>query len=201
MPVVTIPFDYQDLDNRDAVVPICINDTDRHGKAIAWGWFAAVVPVADRLRNLARRRLDDVWRVSELAESSVHDLWYAHGEDFGVFPHLRVYHHARWKAEDLRYGHWRVRKGREVPLGELESLLRDPREYGADYENKQVVDRLRQELLNSGRPDVADMMDMVLHGCGWDEVARHFGIETSSRNTNTLQRRFWRVIQRAAGLL
>jgi hypothetical protein len=64
MPVVTIPFDFEDLPDKSSIVPICINDTDRHGTRIGWRWITAVVPIADLLRKLARRRLDDVWRVS-----------------------------------------------------------------------------------------------------------------------------------------
>ena len=46
MAVVTIPFDYEELDDPNSVVPICIEDTDREGRKIAWGWFTAVVPIA-----------------------------------------------------------------------------------------------------------------------------------------------------------
>ena len=146
MPVVTIPFDYEQLGDKSSVVPICINDTDRNGRTIAWGWISAVEPIADRLRSLARRRLDDVWRVSELTEESVHDLWYTHGEDLGIRPQWRVYAQAKWKAEDLRYGSWRVRKGREVALGKLEATLRARTDHGAEFERQEMVDMLRQQL-------------------------------------------------------
>ena len=51
MAVVTIPFDYEELDDPNSVVPICIEDTDRQGRKIAWGWITAVVPIADRLQR------------------------------------------------------------------------------------------------------------------------------------------------------
>ncbi len=201
MPVVTIPFDFENLEDKTSVVPICVCDTDRHGRKIGWGWFTAVVPIADLLRRLARRRLDDVWRVSELTELSVHDLWYAHGEDYGKWPQWRIYRHAKWKAEDLRYGSWRVRKGREVALGELEAALRARGDHAAEYERREIVDILRRELQESGQDDIADMLDQILHGCRWDDVAVHLGEEPTKRTVNTLQRRFWRAIERFAHLL
>ena len=201
MPVVTIPFDFEDLGDKNNVVPICINDTDRDGRKIAWGWITAVVPIADRLRSLARRRLDDVWRVSELTELSVHNLWYANGEDYGVWPQWRIYTQAKWTVEDLRYGGWRVRRGREVALGNLEATLRSHADHAADYQRREMVQILRQELLNSGQDEIADMMDQVLHGCRWDDVAVHLGEEPTKKNVNTLQRRFWRALGRFAHLL
>jgi hypothetical protein len=123
MSVVTIPFDYDKLEDPSSVVPICIEDTDHQGRRIAWGWFTAVVPIANRLRRLARQRLNDVWRVSELAESTVHAVWYKYGDDLGLWPTSRLWHHAKWNVEDLRAGGWRARQSVDEPLPEDETAL------------------------------------------------------------------------------
>ncbi len=201
MPVVTIPFDFEDLPDKSGIVPICINDTDRHGRKIGWRWITAVVPIADLLRKLARRRLDDVWRVSELTELSVHDVWYAHGEDYGNWPQWLIYRHAKWKAEDLRYGSWRIRRGREVALGELEAALHARSNHAEELERQEIVDILRSELSNSGQDEIIEMLDQVLHGCTWDDIAVHLGQEPTKRNVNTIHRRFWRAIRSVAQML
>ena len=65
---------------------------DRHGNRIAPIWFEqGVVPVQNELRDLARHKLRDVHRVSELAEITVHKLWEMHGEDAGACPWRRVW--------------------------------------------------------------------------------------------------------------
>ena len=47
MPVITIPFDY-DEKLHSSVVPICISDTDLEGNVIHTDWFElGVAPVAD----------------------------------------------------------------------------------------------------------------------------------------------------------
>ena len=85
MQYVTIPFDFENLspDVQASTIPICIERCDREGKDIAWGWFEAVATVQEPLRRLAKSVLEDVWRVSELAEASVHTLWYAHRANLG----------------------------------------------------------------------------------------------------------------------
>jgi hypothetical protein len=201
MPIVTIPFDYDAGPPPTGPVPICVADTDTTGSTVARGWIAAIVPVAERLRMLARKRLGDVWRVSELAEFAVHANWKNHGEDYGKHPHLRIYEYARWKAEDLRCGHWRVRKGLEISLGPGADKIPDPWDYRAEYEADQVVDRVRQELIESGSSEVAEMLDMVLHGCKWPEVAAEFGRERSGRTLNSLRHRYRRTMDRIVGRL
>ena len=196
MPIVTIPFDYEAGRDRSSLVPICINDTDRIGRIISRAWFEAVVPVAERLRALARQRLFDVWRVSELAELAVHANWMNHGDDYGRHPHLRIYQYARWKVEDLRCGHWRARRRLDVSLGPGAEKIADPRDYAAEYQSERLVDRLRDELRDAGMADVAEMMDMVLHGCKWPDVAWEFGRERSERVLNSLRHRYRRTMKR-----
>ena len=103
--------------------------------ALHGGGFEAVIPVADYLRKLARDRVGDIWRVSELAELSVHAQWRKHREDFGKYPHRRIAAYARWAAEDLRCGGARLRKGLDILLGNGDKSLIDPLDYEARFEN------------------------------------------------------------------
>jgi len=201
---ITIPFDYNQLSpqERDSIIPICIKKMDRAGQAIAWRWFCdGVVPIADRLRWLARSILDDVWLVSELTEASVHALWYEHGESMGLWPSRLLYKHAKWRAEDMRVGGWRARRGFDTALDELEAAIREQRDFAADYETQQALDVIRQRLLDRGQEDITEMMDMFLHKCPWEEIAARFGGVVTQKSINTIQRRFWRAVTRVASLL
>jgi len=208
MAVVTIPFDYEQLDDPNSVVPICIEDTDRHGRKIAWGWFTAVVPIASRLRGLAQRRLDDEWRVSELAETTVHDIWYRHLNDFGLWPSARIWRHAKWKAEDLRVGGWRARQGIDKPLPDdeqaLSSLVRyaDPKALarlvpGRDWDFSDEIERteffaeLVQRMKLRGDIQAGEILDMLAHGMERAEVNAYF-----QKKPNTLTQNFHRAIRR-----
>jgi hypothetical protein len=194
---VMIPFDYYQLprEERTSIIPICVKRTDRTGEVIAWRWFTdGVAPVADRLRWLARSILDDVWRVSELTEASVHMLWYKHRADLGLWPSRLLYKHAKWMAKDMRAGGARARRGSQVVLNELAGAIREQRDFAADLERHQILDALRQELLTRGQHDITEMMDMVLYGCKWTQVVRHFGESPTPRSVNNIQRRFWRTI-------
>jgi hypothetical protein len=203
MEFITIPFNYQELSAsaRNAIVPICIRRTDRDGQTIAWGWFEAVEAVQERLRALARYRLEDEWRVSELAEVSVHKLWQRHRDQFGLRPGRRVYAQARWEAEDLRAGGWRARRGFDLALDELRIAVCDQGNIDADFERRQFVDALRHQLLSRGQTEVCEMMDMILHECSWDQIAQQLDGHTDERTVNTIQRRFWRTVKNVARLL
>lgn len=143
MGVVIIPFDYERLPDaqRRAIVPICIASVDRHGNPISPVWFDAVSKIQDQLRNLARYRLGDVRRVSELAEVTVHKLWERHGEDAGNLPWSRVLTRAMWEARDMAAGksQWLIRHTVPLALGSLErdlygNGLTDPTRYDEVYE-------------------------------------------------------------------
>jgi hypothetical protein len=209
MSVVTIPFDYDKLEDPGSVVPICIEDTDREGRRIVWGWFTAVVPIANGLRRLARRRLDDVWRVSELTESTVHDLWYKFGENLGLSPSARLWHRAKWNAEYLRAGGWRARKGWDEPLPEDEAAL-DRIIQGADrgalsvvmpggqwdfekeVERKQFFAALIRTMNRRGDSQPAEMLAMLCYGMDREEINGLF-----DKRPNTLSQNLYRSIRRA----
>jgi hypothetical protein len=209
MAVVIIPFDYEQLENPNTVVPICIEDTDHDGRQIARGWFTAVVPIASRLRRLARWRLEDEWRVSELTESTVHEIWYMHFDNLGLWPSARIWHHAKWKAEDLRAGGWRARHGLDKALPEddtaLASMLRmaDPialarlmpqREWDFvnELEQRQFFAVLVQKMKLRGDVQAGEMLDMLCHGMDRAEINAHF-----RKKPNTLTKNFHRAIRRS----
>src|SRR5688572_13425192 len=98
--LVLIPQNYAE----ESVVPICIRSIDDLGKPIYRGWIEAVLPIADPLRNLARRILGDVWKVSELTEGSVHGLNARYGQELGRAPSGRIFGDAKWRALDLAAG-------------------------------------------------------------------------------------------------
>ena len=179
--VVTIPFDFEELptDHRKSIVPICIARLDANGEEIAWGWFDAVVPIQDSLRALARRRLNDVWRVSELTELSVHNLWRRHRHNLGFAPSRRIYKRASWDVEDLRKSGWRNRRGRELALDAMEEVAReymqrDPTDYEGEYQFWLRVDEVDARLKARGREDVRAMLDLMIRGHKWSEISDQF---------------------------
>ena len=175
MDVVIIPFDYEQLPDaqRKIVVPVCISSLDRHGNPIARVWFEqGVAPVQDQLRDIARYRLGDVQRVSELAEITVHKLWERHGEDAGILPWRRVWAGAIWEARELAAGgsRWRIRHTVPLAPGSLEqdiygNGLADPKSYEEIYERDLLVDLIARRIeqdrkstrLNSSHKTVSRM--------------------------------------------
>jgi hypothetical protein len=193
-PVITIPFDYNEKD-AGSVVPICIDEVDCDGALIDPRWFEfGVVPAADQLRRMAERILHDVWYVSEITEYAVHSVWRAHRTDLGKEPSHRILKRAHWYAEDVRVGGRRVRRKTDVELfaSTVESL-QDQFDLVADFENRQIVGRLIEELERQGMHDIRDMVSMVLRDAESSELVRRFG---SSRNT--LSQRFYRGVRKAA---
>ena len=153
-----------------------------------------VVPVADQLRKISKRVLNDVWRVSELTERSVHSLSRKHGGDLGDDPTLRVLKLAHWYAEDLRVGGRRVRRKTEVELlaTKLETL-QDQFDLVSDLAAKNTLDRLMEELDRQGLHDIREMVPMMLRGCDAREFVSRF-----QKSRNTISQRFYRGMRRAA---
>lgn len=194
MEVIIVPFDYKEESNF-SVVPICIGDIDSDGNPIYREWVErGVVPVADQLRKMAQRVLNDVWRVSELTERSVHALSRKHGGDLGDDPSLRVLKRAHWYAEDLRVGGRRARRKTEVELltTKLETL-QDRFDLVSDLVAKDTLDRLMEELDRQGLHDIREMVPMMLRDCDAREFVSRF-----QKSRNTLSQRFYRGMRRAA---
>lgn len=198
MQLVTIPFDYEELSpsKRDKVVPICIPAYDKHGAAIAWGWFEAVDKIQDPLRRLSRVELHDVWRVSELAEEAVHGVWRTHKEDLGRSPSGRVYARARWCARDLQAGTKSQRNGFTVALDEVEHAVRqkldaDPKNYPSMYQTELDLAAISEELVASGCEDVSLILDFMQDGATWPQIGERMG-----KKPDTVRKRFNRWLER-----
>lgn len=194
MPVITIPFDY-DEKLHSQVVPICICDTDSEGNMIHPAWFEqGVAPVADRLRRVAQRALYDVWRVSEITERAVHSAWRNRGPDLGTNPGLIIYSRAKWYAEDLRTGGRRARMGSEVELfADTIDRLQDQFDLITQTENEDILDKLVAKAVELGMTDTVAMVPMMLRGCSSEQYIQQFG-----KKRNTLAQMFFRNMRKAA---
>lgn len=202
MQVVTIPFDFEKMpdEDRNKIIPICIPRSDEHGNDIAWGWFEACAEVQDPLRRIARSWLDDVWRVSELAEKSVHTLWHNHKNNLGIAPARRVLVQARWDAQDLKAGTYRERKGLTVALEGLTEVLKaesliDPTDYRARYDAAIDLEILSHRLKEDGHNDVSTILKLVQDGCTWNEIGQRI-----RREPDTAQKRYRRWIAKTSRL-
>lgn len=153
--------------------------------------------MADYLRGLARVRLQDVWRVSELAELSVHANGRNHAGKDVRRPDRLVAAYARWTVEDLRCGHQRLRKGTEVLLGDGDRNLVDPFDHAATLLNSCALDECREALLRKGPANLAATSDMRLSGHSWEEIADTLGCEIDERGRNLLSVQLSRAIRRS----
>jgi hypothetical protein len=202
MGFVIIPFDYEQLPDaqQKAIVPICIPSVDRYGNPIAWIWFEqGVAPVQDQLHELARHRLGDVRRVSELAEITVHKLWERHGQDAGACPSRRVLARAVWEARDLAAGgsQWRITHTVPLALGSLEqdlygNGLPDPTHYEEVYERELLIELVERRIEKDHREDIREIFRMLRQGYAWDEIATRL----QDPKPEALKKRFWRWIRR-----
>jgi hypothetical protein len=198
MGVVIIPFDYEQLleSERKTIVPICISSVDRHGNPIAAVWFEkGVVPVQDQLRGLARIRLGDVQRVSELAEITVHKLWERHGENAGIWPSRRVLVRAMWEARDLAAGNsaWRIKHTVSLAMDSLERDLynngiADPKHYEEIYQQQLLLDLVERRIAQDHRQEIREVFKMLRQGYSWDEIGQRLG----DRKPEAVKKRFWR---------
>jgi len=176
---VIIPFNYALLPepSRKAMVPICIQSTDRHGNEIAPVWFEqGVAPIHDELINLAYYGAGDPWLASELTETSVHKLWRRHGTNAGETPWRRVWRQAFWEAKDMAAGDWRARRFRVISRT-LEQLDRefpektvDPTDYATLFHQRLLIDSIERELREDGLDEMAEIADLVMRGHTWVEI-------------------------------
>ena len=194
--LVVIPPNYVEM----GVVPICIRSIDDCGRSVYRGWIEAVEPVADTLRTMARTIMRDIWRVSELAEASVHSLSARYGEKLGRCPHGRIYIDARWRAHDLAAGTRRIRVKREVMLPDhMLDDRSDPIDFERAFEDREIVSRLEEQLIAMGLTDVLEMMRMYTSDSD-DEIPKVFGVPEGAAGyqvKNTLFQHFRRGMKRA----
>ena len=202
MGFVIIPFDYDQLshDQQKAITPICIASMDRHGNPIARVWFEeGVAPVQDQLRGIARYKLGDVGRVSELAEVTVHRLWEQHGSDAGFLPWRRVLTRAVWEAREMAVGgsKWRMKHTVPVALTSLDqdcfgTSMTDPNRYEEIYERDLLVAMIERRIERDHREEIREVFKMLRLGYTWDEIATRLHVP----NPVTLKKRFWRSMRR-----
>lgn len=192
MPVITIPFDY-DPQKYDEV-PIFLNDTDDDGDKIFFGWIEAVVPVQDKLRSLARRVLQDVWRVSELTDVTLRYLWRTHRENLGPHPSFRVYRSANKQAHHLEDPGARVHCQLNFSLDwldeyQLDSLVET--DYGTESQLQRNLDldRFESKLKQQGSRTELEVYRLLRAGYYWREIGPKVG-----ERPNTIFRRFRRQI-------
>lgn len=202
MGVVVIPFGYESLppSGQDGIIPICIEANDRQGNPIAPVWFEeGVAPIHKRIIKIAAAKLDDPWLASELAERSVHALWYRHGSDGGRVPSSRVWAQIVWDVRDMEVGgDWRLRTFRLVlkTLDELERHLPsgglDTTECAEVYERRLLLDRIETTLKANGLNEIARIYRLLLLGNTWAEVAEGLGYGTEE----SLKKKFHRAIHK-----
>lgn len=195
--IVIIPFDYDQLPKfeQEAIVPICIASADRHGNHIASIWFEkGVAPAQDQLRNIARGRLGDIRRVSELAEITTHKLWAKHGEDAGICPWRRVIVRAVWEARDLAagYSRWHIKHTVPLALDSLEGDLHRPQACEEVYRRQLLLDLVERRIEEAQRWELKEVFKMLRQGYSWDELALRLG----DPKPEALKKRFWRWIKR-----
>jgi hypothetical protein len=191
MGLIIVPQEYDNLPRN--LAPICIEDHDAAGEPINLEWIdRGVRPIHERLCHLTERIVGDLWAVSE--GNAVHSLWLEFGYNLGSDPARQVQARAEWEAKDIRAGGWRLRKGRERYLDDLDEAIRaaishDPRNYGQIYETRldmQALARTEDRVLKH-------IIDLYLRGWTWQEIAEELKLKLKP---NTLERKFRRWKQR-----
>jgi hypothetical protein len=204
---VIIPFNYFQLPEKDqmAIIPICIATTDRHGNVICQAWFErGVAPIQDQLRAIARYRLGDVYRVSELAEATIHKLWEHHGDNIGFLPWHRVLTRATWEARHMAVGgsQWRSLHFLPLALGSLDRYLyhkgmADGQTFEETFRRDELLNLVEQRLEMENREEFRQALRMLREGYYWDEIAKRL----QAPSPEALRRRFWRWISSAFPLV
>lgn len=191
--LVIIPWNYE----QERVVPIYIRTVDVEGRRVHRGWIDAVRPITDPLRALAKRVIGEEWQVAELAEGSVHALNKKYGETVGRCPEAQVWADATWRVQDIAAGSRRARSCRDVELKDyVLDHLAAPHNLQQAYEDKELLELLRQELLRRGNADLLVMLNMHMTGAK-DLIPEVFGVEPNSRARNTLSQQWSRGMRGA----
>jgi hypothetical protein len=197
---ITIPSNYDETIDK-VTVPICIRTKDDRGNLVHHGWIErGVVPVAEKLVELAGRLLHDKWRASEITEPVVHRLSLDCGSNLGDEPSLRVLKGAHWLAEDLRVGGRRARRKADVELFfQTMEAMEDQFDLEKQVATQRTLDRLADQLSKMGMDYVREILPMMMLECDADEYRRRF-----DKSRNTVSQQFYRSMRkaaRAAGIL
>lgn len=201
MAVIAIPFDYDSERDSESVIPIYLNDTDENGETISFGWIEAVVPIQEKLRDLSRRVLGDVWRVSEVTDLAIHQLWYQYRENLGPDPSFRVYRTAKRAAHSLEDPGGREHRALNLSLDALEeyrkdSLIGDAVDTERAYEMNLDIEWFEKKIRHMGRKSELDVYRLLRAGYCWHEIGQRMG-----ERPNTLHRRFQRLVKRIADIM
>lgn len=194
MEVITIPFNYSEL-NDPSVVPICIADTDERGNPVHREWIDhGVVPVAGELLRIAYRVLEDKFRASEITEYAVHSLSRKYGSEIGAKPAIKVLNRARYHAVDLRVGGRRSRRKLDVELfDETLNALEERYSYVSELEAKDTLDRIMAEVDRLGLERVKEIVPYMVRNADGEELSNIFG-----QKRNTITKRVYRALRKAA---
>lgn len=194
MPLFIVPSNYNESIHRN-VTPICIRSVDDQGNRVHFEWVQyGVIPVAEKLAQIAVRFLRDRWHVSEITEAAVHTLSRNRGLDLGDHPSRSVLAHATWQARDLRAGGRRARRRAEVGFfAQTFEQLADQVDFVESFLAKDTLDRLEEQLSSLGMEEVRSMVPLMLWGADASEIERTF-----SRRRNTISQQFYRGMRKAA---
>jgi DNA-directed RNA polymerase specialized sigma24 family protein len=194
MEVITIPFNYTEL-NDPNIVPICIADPDDLGNPVHREWIhEGVVPVAGELLRIAQRILANKLRASEIAEYAVHSLSRTHGTQLGDRPEVKVLNRARRYAEDLRVGGRRARRHLDVELfSQTVESLEERYDFAAALEAADTLDKIMAEVDRLGLDRVKEVIPFVLRDAPGEELSKVFG-----QKRNTITKRLYRAMRKAA---
>jgi hypothetical protein len=161
-------------------VSICVASVDNEGNQIPREWFdLGVIPAADRLRKLAAFHLDDVWRVSELAERVVHQLARTHGKNLGVWPHRQVIRVAQWEVLILKAGSLRDHKrGAERDFRESEDCMNELAVRAGRRNEDELVGRLSLDEIRNKleKNQLQETFELRRHGWTWEEIRVYYGL-------------------------
>jgi len=103
MSVVTMPFDYDKLEDSSSVVPICIEDTDREGRRITLGLVHRHRADREPASPFGPPKNRRIARFGTCGINGTRGLVQVRRQPWPVV-------HAKWNVEDLRVGGWRARQ-------------------------------------------------------------------------------------------
>ena len=201
MAVIAIPFDYDPDRDGESVIPIYLNDTDENGETICFGWIEAVIPIQEKLRALSRRVLGDVWRVSEVTDLAIHQLWRQYRNNIDSHASFRVYRTATRMAHILEDPGGREHLALNLSLDSLEgyrrdALIADTADTERGYQTNLDIEWFEKKVREMGRKSELDVYRMLRAGYDWHEISQRIG-----ERPNTLHRRFRRLVRRIADIM
>jgi hypothetical protein len=149
------------------------------------------------LTDLAQSVLGDKRMVSDIAQPSVHKVWYRHRHNAGHKPYARIWRQAIWEARDQAAGGRRERRFRVVSrtLDELDrefpERTTDPRDYTLLYHQRIALQTVEATFQQKGHEEMARVYELLELGDTWPEISATLGL-----GKEALKRRFYRFRKR-----